>query len=585
MLVILATFVYAGKKEKSAKYLAKRAAAIHEMDSILRYPWADSYSMMQLADKKCKEFKYDPYLMCAIASSFATQGGYWDLSQERYQEAKRKHPKSLEVYLDYAATFFDYSIRVNPNSSLTREHYFFDIAKSQVDSAKMTFPKSKEPYLWWMIRCSRYAYNDSLVNYFRNEVESFKKAFPKENADFEAAKILSNLEIALEYSNFEDDKLKSDAEFLRNLLAREYYDRIDISTLTSDKLIQMACSYYNSTKSFYMSSDEKSILYEKSLSCAETGLEKCKKSKELETFYRYKLWSAVELQKFYHRNRNEKRRDSLAIEASLAADILMKKNEAQFPQDFFYAAMAYQYANRKEEAVSFYQKALSNQSNTRLPYYDRYHHCDSLTVYENTSDCYYDMKEFEKGIAQRKTLIDLRKKHGGNVTFTDFHRLSRFYYLLGSDTAKTQKERFVAYIAADSICGIIQDSIDVGNMRFTLSEGNTGYFPYNRLVIRNKIDSLNDYKNRESYHTIEMAEDVVRRIGPLVNKSNRENTFVCTAYAIMWRHYYHLNDYINALKYINLELECDPSKKEKYQKIIELLEGMTNDEDEPEEDG
>ena len=231
--------------------------------------------------------------------------------------------------------------------------------------------------------------------------------------------------------------------------------------------------------------------------------------------------------------------------------------------------MATQYSGKHEEAIPLYRQAL----NKRPPYYDtKFHNLDSLTAYENISDCYKDINDYENAIAQLNALFDLRKSHGGQLKRMDLLDLIKLYRPIGSNEEKTQQERFAAYVAIDSLYATIQDSIDAGNKLFdNLPDGLVGMYPYNRLGIRASMDKLSDYAERENYLIIEIAEDIYRRIDPLPEKSENENTWVGMALGTIWRDYYKKEDYKNALTYINLEIKYDPSKKERYKNTLGAL--------------
>lgn len=591
-LVISASFSYA-KKKQDANYIARRTAAIQEMDSLLRYSGEMPHVLMELADMKCKEFKRDPVLMRAIASSFATNAGLIENSKARYQEIKKRYPKDFESYSDYAATCFDYSIKVNPNSSLTRDQEWFNLAKAQIDSAKVMFPQSKAPYLWWMNRCVRYAYNDFLVNSFREEVEAYKKAFPNEDANYVAAKIMGDSRIEMNMLNFETisapesntfDKLRSDAEYSRRVLAHEYFDKVDISGLSADDLCELAYFYYQSTESKYLGRDERALLHEKGLECAKLGAEKFP---DYTNFSRFQLWHAAELSKTYDVRITQARRnkttelqaeetakwDANLVQGSSGADKLISQTDTLLRQDYYFAGVVKQFQGKYKEAIDLYKKAVGPMLyiESKLPYKSLYHDCDSLTIYQNISDCYDCLKEYEKAIGQLTALFDLRKQHGGQLKRLDYLDLIKLYRQLGNDTAKTQQDRFAAYVAIDSLLAEVQDSIDAGNDLFTMPEGFSGMYLMQRMVTRTSMDRLTDYAERDNYLPVEIAEEIVRRIEPLPQKSENEINWVGVAFGVLWREYYKNKDYKNALKYIDLELKYDPDKKEMYGRTIEYL--------------
>ncbi len=583
LIIVLAAAsigVSADKKKKMTwptdkGYIARRTATIQAMDSVLKFSGYNPDPLMRFADVKCQEFNNDPELMRAIASGFAFNAGYVKESAIRYQKIKSLYPDDFESYSSYAAMLFDVSITVKPDGSLSRDTSQFNLAKAQIDSAKVAFPQSKAPYLWWLGRCTRYAYNEALVTSFKEEVEAYRKAFPNDNADYAAAKIMGSPDIEMNMDKFEDSKLKSDAEFERRQLAQAFYDKIDINTLSSGDLEELAYFYYQSTESQYLGSDAKATLYEKGLERSIMGIQKFP---DVLNFSRFKLWHAVELLKYNQKNREYEKRDEYATQASQAADSLFAKTDSLRREDYFYAATAYQYSNRQTEAIDLYQKAMSNNlpfTKAKLLYKAKYHDCDSLTAYQNISDSYYSINEYEKSVKQLNALFDLRLGHGGKLKRTDLTDLIKIYRSWGNDTAKTQQERFAAYVAIDSLYATIQDSIDAHNELFdNLAEGYVGMYPMQRMAIRSRMNTLSDYEDRENYQLLEIAEEIYRRIDPLPEKSENEISWIGSALGTIWRDYYKAKDYKSALKYLNLEIKYDPTKKQRYKETVDYITRM-----------
>jgi hypothetical protein len=182
------------------------------------------------------------------------------------------------------------------------------------------------------------------------------------------------------------------------------------------------------------------------------------------------------------------------------------------------------------------------------------------------------LNDYEKAIEQLYALFDLRKGHGGKLKRTDLINLINLYRPLGDNEERTQQERFATYVTIDSLYAVIQDSIDAGNTLFdNLPQGYVGMYSYNRLGIRASMDKLSDYEDRENYLLIDMAEDIYRRIDPLSEKAPRELKWIVAAIGTIWRDYYKKEDYRNALKYINIEVSYDPSKKERYKRTLDAL--------------
>lgn len=605
IMTMLSLVAQADKKKVTwptdSAYIAQRIATITAMDSILKNVNGTD-ALMRFADIKCREFENDPQLMRPIASLFATSSGLIDLSVKRYQEIKKLYPNDFESYSDYAATMFDFSIKVNPNSSLTRDPYWFNLAKAQIDSAKVALSGDKRPYLWWITRCTFYAYNDSMQFFINNEVEDLRKKFPNNNADYDAAKILGNYrDYPMNMTNFEHEYLENgddrvdkwfyQAETKRSELAQFYYDKADINTLTSDELTMVSNFYYESTETKSVTRADRAVLYKKGLLRAALGM---KKFPENDNFKYLQLWHAAELAKYHFlvansdsvkKNYGEERKwDELDLCNTYATQALQAYDSLKVPvvdsidyKAVLYAAMAKQYSGKYEDAIQLYSQALNNMQYVKLKnraplYKAQYHDLDSLTAYQNMSDCYKSMNDYQKAIVQLNAVFDLRKEHGGQLKRTDLLDLIKLYRPIGSDEDKTQQERFAAYVACDSLYAMIQDSIDAGNKLFdNIAEGFVGMYPYNRLGIRASMDRLSDYAERDNYLVIEMAEEIYRRIEPLPEKSENETNWIGGALGTIWRDYYKKEDYRNALKYINKEVSYDSSKKERYKKTLDAL--------------
>lgn len=590
-LLSLVTFTYADKK-KNAKYIERRSAAIEEMFSILH---GDPRPMMEIADKKCKEFKYDPELMREIAKCFYSVG-LTEQSIQRFQQIKRMYPNDFKSYSDYAAILFDLSIRDDHNDGIILDSLYFNLAKAQMDSAKVAFPKSKEPYQWWLLHCAPYTYNWNLLHSFKNEVETFRKAFPRENADYEAAKILSDNAFKVvitnsktpSYAYFPEEenedisfRIERSYAFHRSELARKYYDKVDINSLQADELCKLTYFYYQCTESKYVSRDERALLHEKGLECAKLGVEKYPLKAD---FHRFMLWHAAELAK--NREKFSKYLDNdlqaqknanyetIAEQGLVGAERLMTMTDTLLRQDYYFAAVVNQIKGYYDVAIENYQKAMGTMryfKNIELPYKTPYHNCDSIIIYQNIARCYNSAKEYDKAISQQKALINLIKKHAG-LKYTDLLDLIRYYGPLADDPTRTQKERFATYITIDTLYAEIQDSVDADKELIDFfPKGYEGVYLYRRLINRSKMDKLDDFSQRENYQAVEIAEEIVKRIEPLPEKSEREIIMMSLAYEVIWRDYYKKEDYKNALTYINLEIKYDPSKKEIYKNTLDAL--------------
>jgi hypothetical protein len=595
VLAIASINVSAKKKKKEwptdSAYIAHRRATIMAMDSVLKLSGLNPDPLMRFADQKCAEFNNDPELMRGFASGFAFSAGYIKESMQRYQKIKLLYPKDFESYSGYAATLFDFSINVNPDGSLTRDPELLNLAKAQIDSAKAAFPDSKAPYLWWLNRCTRYAYNDALVESFQNEVEAYRKAFPKENADYLAATTMGDPKIEMNMTNFDNvydydnnapDKLRSDAEYRRRMLTQEYYDKIDINSLPEDNLYALTYFYYQSTESKYLGRDGRFLLHEKGLERAKLGVEKFP---NFTNFSRLQLWHAAELAKTYDyrinqakRNKDKElqdqetaNRNTTAAEGLIGAEHLMSMTDTLLRQDYYFAGVVNQYKGNYSAAIENYQKALGpiKYLEAKLPYKAPYHNCDSITIYENLASCYNAANQSDNAIAQYHALNELKSRHNTRISINDVLNLITQYRAIGNDTSRTQKERFEAYVAVDSLFANIQDSIDAGSEYFPFTEGRVGYYSYQRMAIRSRMNQLSDYKERDNYLVLESAEEVVRRIDPLPEKSSTEKDLISMAAVRLWSTYYNQKDYKSCLPYQKILMKYDPETSDTYKKNFE----------------
>lgn len=597
LIIVLAAAsigVSADKKKKMTwptdkGYIARRTATIQAMDSVLKLSGYNPDPLMRFADVKCQEFNNDPELMRAIASGFAFNAGYVKESAIRYQKIKSLYPDDFESYSSYAAMLFDVSITVKPDGSLSRDTSQFNLAKAQIDSAKVAFPQSKAPYLWWLDRCTRYAYNDALVQSFRDEVEAYRKAFPEDNADFVAASYMGDAKIEMNMANFNNlydeerelqDYLRVDAEEYRRMETQKFFDKIDINTLSLDNLYTLTVFYYQSTESKFLGRDGRALLYEKGLAPAKLGVEKYP---DRVNFSRFQLYHAAELAKIYDYRADQARRkrdsdlqekelanrDTIAAQGIAGAEKLMSMTDTLLRRDYYFGAVAYQFKGQYDKAIDLYKKALGPiLIKDVLKYRDQYHNCDSITIYQNLAECYMQLKQYENAIAQNLALFDIRKAHGTAVGISDVANIASLYREMGNDTTRTQQERFAAFVSADSIYACIQDSIDAGSVNYTSADGYTGYYIYQRFIVRNNrrmgMNSLSEYAERENYLVDEVAEQLIRVVEPIANKSDREKAYLVNAALTLWRPNYNNKDYKACLPYQKIISKYDPETADSY---------------------
>lgn len=545
MLAIVCLGISADKKKKKwptdPDYLARREATAQAMDSVLKYADTDPEPLMIFADEKSKEFDHDPYLMSRFAEGFALRAGQMSLSAERFREIKRLYPDYLDGYYNYALTMDAKAIEVKPEGNLSRDEELAKLAKMQIDSAKMVAPASQQPYVMWLRRCTRYIFNDAVKKEFEDEVEAFRKAFPNENVYYMAAQILSDKDNPMAMANFNSDKLRSDAEFERSQLALTYFNKIDINALSADQLNNLTYFYYESTKSLYLDSKEKATFYEKGLEGARLGLTKYPDSVN---FNRLALYHAAELAKLASDNED---RMAYASAARTVSEKLISSSAKMLREDYFYAGLALQYTEQYAEAISMYQTALER----KLPYNERFHHCDSLTAYQNISDCYKEGGNRPQAILQLQRLYQVRQQHGGQLRRSDLMALVKIYNAMGGDTLNTDQERFDAYAKADSLYAVLQDSIDLGTPVFdNMSKAPNGYYMYQRFSTRLRMDQIDAFKDREVLTTFETAQTFVQRIESVGAQSEAENEMLMRPYDYLMRRYLSEKDYRQTLKYV-----------------------------------
>ena len=80
---------------------------------------------------------------------------------------------------------------------------------------------------------------------------------------------------------------------------------------------------------------------------------------------------------------------------------------------------------------------------------------------------------------------------------------------------------------------------------------------------------LSDYQDREIYLPTEMAADIVRKVEPVAEKSDRETSILGMAALLLWRDKYNNKDYKACLEYQDLITKYDPDAAELYKKPFE----------------
>lgn len=543
LLIVLSWFVLlpiAAQKQKDIEYTARRNATIAAMDSLLKNAQVQPGILMKFADQKCKEFHKDTLLMSRIAEFFATRNGQIEMSIERFRELKKEHPKYLAGYFNYANTIHSHGTKVTPEGGLQRDPKYRDLAKAQIDSAKAVAPKSIQPYLAWIGICAPFAFSEAVSADIDAEVTAMNKAFPQADAYFIAADILrnSNLHVQNIPNDSTGQKQKSDWRFLVDQKALNYYEKADVKSMNAPKLEFLTSHYYQVTKSPYLDSQKKRPMFQKGLERAQQGMERFPDNPQ---FCRLALWHAAELTK--NTVKTDKQQSSQYAETAHHASerfISLSKTDSVIGVDYFYDGLVLQYLNRYSEAIPKYRKALENH----LPSYDSYRR-DSLTAYENLSDCFMQISDFEDATAAQKALIQIKKRRR-QYGFSDAYNLARNYEIIGSDTLMTINERMRAYISADSIYNEIRASVDKGEKGFELNEGYTGYGAYLSLRVRKNMDKI--MPDRIECPTSQMAETVIKKLEPITKLSDNEKGFLITSYDFLRLYYYKSDDFKESLR-------------------------------------
>lgn len=555
---------------KDPQYVARRTATIQAMDSVLHGQNTDPEPFLNFAEEKFKEFDYDPTLMQGFASAFATQAGFIDQSKQLYRRIKEMYPHDITGYLDYAATMHSYGTKILPGDEgkvrADIKDDYRKLAKAQIDSAKVALPKSKEPYKSWFRMCARFAFvnnHNSKENRFITEIEeevkAYQKAFPDVNAYYDAADEYRQIieEGKLEIADF---STKDQKDFMVNAMMNNTYlfDKANPKSLSFGQLNNLSYYYYDIIGKYrkYFDTQARISSFEKGLELAKIGEQL---SPDSSNFYRLQLYHSAELSKY-----DKDQMVLYSTEANQAAEKLFQKSSVTLREDYFYNALALQNLQKYDAAIEMYQKALEK----KLPYYDPQYNCDSLKALDNTIDCYQGLKNTYKALEETYRLNDLKTRHGYSLKRSDIMALVRLYNSIGNnaDSTRTNEERYQAYLQADTLYAVLQDSIDNGTPQFDNIEAETPrcYFLYMQMNTRGRIDRMEEYKDREDHITLEIADRLIARLEPLESTFNdAEKQFICAAYDKRRFYYAVMKDYREALKYIEKVEKIQPGIYEK----------------------
>ena len=78
------------------------------------------------------------------------------------------------------------------------------------------------------------------------------------------------------------------------------------------------------------------------------------------------------------------------------------------------------------------------------------------------------------------------------------------------------------------------------------------------------MNSLSEYAERENYLVDEVAEQLIRVVEPIANKSDREKAYLVNAALTLWRPNYNNKDYKACLPYQKIISKYDPETADSY---------------------
>ena len=523
-------------QSKEVEYRARRAATIQAMDSVLKYAQIDPGTLMKYADDKCKAFKNDSVLMDSIADAFSAYGGFHDQSIERFRELKRIHPKYLGGYLSYAARMHSVGIQMM-NGQIQLDPKYRKLAKEQIDSIKKISPNSEVPYISWLKLCSKYVIIRTIQEDFRNEVAAYDKAFPQSNAYYVAGNLLS--ETKLDLSQFsKDDQNRYSKTFLN--FTREFYDALNPQTMTPNQLTNSSLYYYTTVGRWRTIMDSLSRIdyFEKGRELAQRGIEKHPDSIRLQRLF---LWHSAELMKY-----DKVQEIFYATEATKAATTLIEHSDI-LGKDYFYYALALQKLKKETEAIEMYWKALNKGKGLR--YNDREYNCDSLTCYENIRDCCLNTNDYQNALDASKSLIEMKKRKK-TYSLNDASGYAKIFETMGKDSLLTNEDRMNAFVHALSVYDEINTLANRKERGFELNEGFIGYPLYLNIKVREEMDKIEP--DRSDFQTYQMANEIIDKVSPVVNKSKNEIGFLVTAYEKLRVYYNKGKDYKESLKCVEM---------------------------------
>lgn len=537
LVSMLPLSTYAQSKE--VEYNARRAATIQAMDSVLKYARMDTETLMKYADDKCKAFKNDTLLMNRIAEAFSTYGGYHDQAIERFRELKRVHPKYIDGYINFANVLHSLGTKVTETYALQRDPNLCKLAKAQIDSVKTIVPKDTKPYLAWIGICAPFAFSDAVAEDLNAEVEALNKAFPQSNAYYLTANILNKAE--LQFQNIPNDsaglRKKSDWKFIVDKLALSYYEKTNINAISYEELYQLCSMYYSGTRSPYLNKQDRMEMLEKGMEHSLKGEERFPEKSD---FIRLLLWYYGELSKY-----DKEQSIYYSGEAHKAAESFFSKEDNVIGVDYFYDALALQNLGRFSEAIDMYRKAL----NRNVASEDRNYHRDSLTCYENIRDCCLNTNDYQNALDASKSLIEMKKRKK-TYSLNDASGYAKIFETMGKDSLLTNEDRMNAFVHALSVYDEINTLANRKERGFELNEGFIGYPLYLNIKVREEMDKIEP--DRSDFQTYQMANEIIDKVSPVVNKSKNEIGFLVTAYEKLRVYYNKGKDYKESLKCVEM---------------------------------
>lgn len=504
------------QKKVSPEYVAKREATAQAIDTLLRNQAKYGFDLDKiqiLVDEKCKEMNYDPTLMSKIATSFGRYGND-EIAFDRFRALKKKYPKNIDVYVDFANLLHATAER---EGYVATEEPLVQLAKAQLDSAKVAVPTSMRPYSVWIWLRAPLIAAPGAEEDLEAEVEAWNKAFPDSAVYAKASRLFADAKMIEKYK----DRYHAPSLRKRSL---GYFEKAGIDKFSAREVAGIS-------QNFYFTGD-----FEEGAKTAVLGLGM---GEELLAFHHLSLWNnALSAQKalWYDQSAVDKKQEFLdhALES---AQWLMNYPDSMGYKDFVYAGIAYQENKEYQKAINFFNKSLATPSGALDPSKknrDIFQY-DSLATYLNLSRCYEEIGDHEQRIKCIKEAIRVDENPSGNDFLKNWRELGYAYGELSRDTLKyTDSERLMALMSADSIFSFLQHNVDNG-LEHSWNMPDC-YFLNFQLSRRLEMDRIDE--NRTICKTLEIAEAIYSRLEPRKSSlSEDEIRYLVNAYRSIRNHY------------------------------------------------